>query len=129
MIIELEKEILSAEGNKIQLLKAESISSIDSVVLIIGVFHGDEPEGEFLINNLIKDIKETPEIIENKKVLFIPCLNPDGKNKNTRGNSNGIDLNRNFPTQNRRQCDQKGEFNCGENPASEIETKFIMEIL
>ena len=32
--------------------------------------------------------------------LFIPCLNPDGMSKNTRTNSNGVDLNRNFPTKN-----------------------------
>ena len=68
-------------------------------------------------------------------ILFIPCLNPDGKQQNTRVNSNKVDLNRNFPTKNRNEwkknfeSDEKDEFYPGEKPASEIETKFIIDIL
>ena len=58
-------------------------------VLIIGVFHGDEPQGEILINNYLKHNPET-------ELLFVPRLNSE----KTRVNRNGVDLNRNFPTNN-----------------------------
>ncbi len=93
-------------------------------VLIIGVFHGDEPEGEFLINKLMLEKLET-----NNTILFIPCLNPDGKNSKTRTNANGVDLNRNFPTKNWELSAEKDFYYSGNVPASEIETKFVIEIM
>ncbi len=130
MIIQTEKEILSPQNNKIQLLKAENCAEkTGATILLIGVFHGDEPEGETLIGNLIQDIEQTPGLIGNNRVLIIPCLNPDGKLENIRGNFNGIDLNRNFPTQNRPGCNEEGRFNCGKEPASEVETRFIIDII
>ncbi|HSA06765.1 MAG TPA: M14 family murein peptide amidase A [Candidatus Gastranaerophilales bacterium] len=130
MIIKQEKEILSPKNNKIQLFKTESsFAEPHSTVLFIGVFHGDEPDGEFLINNLITDIEKNPDLTGNNRILFIPCLNPDGKQEKTRENSNGVDLNRNFPTKNRIESDEKNEFYPGKTAASEIETRFIMEIV
>lgn len=89
--------------------------------LIIGVVHGDEPQGQDLIE------KYTNEF-EKENVLFIPCLNPDGKLKNTRTNSNGVDINRNFPTKNWKLTEEKEYFG-GERPSSEIETQFIIKIV
>ncbi len=90
-------------------------------ILVIGVFHGDEPQGEFLINEYIKRNSAT-------RLLFIPCLNPDGKALNSRTNSQGVDLNRNFPTKNW-ELTEKNEFFGGDNPASEIETRFLTEVI
>lgn len=89
--------------------------------LIIGVFHGDEPQGKFLIEKYLENNSESP-------LYFIPCLNPDGMAVKKRTNASGVDLNRNFPTNNW-QYSAKDEFFGGESPASEIETKFVMEIL
>ena len=61
-------------------------------------------------------------------ILFIPCLNPDGLQKGTRTNANGVDLNRNFPTQNW-ELTEKNEFFGGETPASEIETRFVVDVI
>ena len=61
-------------------------------------------------------------------LLFIPCLNPDGMQFGKRTNANDIDLNRNYPTKNW-QLTEKNEFFGGESPASEIETKFMVEVL
>ena len=99
--------------------------------LIIGVFHGDEPQGKFLIEEYLKS---TPQI-DNK--IFIPCLNPDGMTKNTRTNASGVDLNRNFPTKNwglnqgeNATCDDcTTNYYGGRTPASEIETKFVVNII
>lgn len=110
------KETLSKNNNKIQLLGNDESKNI----LVIGVFHGDEPQGEYLINKYLKENKSN--------ILFIPCLNPDGKDLNTRQNANNVDLNRNFPTKNWIKADDPHYFG-GNKPASEIETKFIIEIL
>lgn len=100
-------------------------------ILIIGVFHGDEPQGKFLIENYIYG-KGRGEAVQNNnfknKLLFIPCLNPDGLALKTRQNANKVDLNRNFPTSNW-QISDNPEYFGGENSSSEIETRFLIEIL
>jgi len=117
------KTVYTKENNKISLLATEN-ENYDKKILIAGVFHGEEPQGEYLINRYIKtDISD----IKNK-LYFIPCLNPDGRNKNQRQNANGVDLNRNFPTQNWRTTTRKEYFG-GNKPESETETKFMTEIL
>lgn len=114
-ILKSEKTV---SGNEIQLIGAKvGIRP----VLVIGVFHGDEPQGKFLIEEYLK---KNPE----SKLLFIPCLNPDGMKLKTRTNANGVDLNRNFPTQNWEFTTQD-EFFGGKTPASEMETRFVMEII
>ncbi|MBQ2644479.1 murein peptide amidase A [bacterium] len=122
-MIETIKSIKSKNGNYIELYELLP-NKAAKTVLFIGVFHGDEPQGEFLIR---KFIEENNSEIKNK-LLLIPCLNPDGKILNTRQNANGIDLNRNFPTKNYIVTSDK-HYNGGQNPASEIETKFIISVL
>ena len=90
-------------------------------VLVIGVFHGDEPQGKFLVQKYVEQSSET-------NLLFIPCLNKFGFEKKIRTNKNGVDLNRNFPTKNW-ELTEKNEFYGGENPASEDETKFIIDVV
>lgn len=107
---------ISKNGQKIELLGNENHKK----TLVIGVFHGDEPQGQFLIDNYLKK-NDSP-------LLFIPCLNPDGMALKVRTNSNGVDLNRNFPTKNWELTEQN-EFFGGAEPASEIETKFIVNII
>jgi len=88
-------------------------------VLIIGCFHGDEPQGEYLIERYLDKKPDT-------NIVFIPCLNKYGTKNGIRTNENGVDLNRNFPTQNWKKT-ERNEFFGGEEPASEIETRFVME--
>lgn len=90
-------------------------------VLVIGVIHGDEPQGEFLIEEYIHNNRNT-------RLAFIPELNPDGRKLGTRVNANGVDLNRNFPTKNWVKS-EKNEFFGGETPASEIETRFLIQAI
>lgn len=134
MIVQLTKEILSLKANKIQLFTAESCLSssqniVPKIILFIGVFHGDEPEGEYLITNLMNEINKKPDLIGNNKILFIPVFNPDGKALNTRGNSNGVDLNRNFPTKNWILSVEKDIYFSGPAPSSELETEFLIHII
>lgn len=112
-------------GNEIEL-----IGDKNAKALIIGGFHGDEPQGEFLINEYLK--KHSPE-----NLLFIPCLNPDGMQMNKRTNSNGVDLNRNFPTKNwgknegeNATCnDENSDYYGGKSSGSEIETQFLIDTI
>ena len=106
----------SAQGNEIVLKGCEFAKNI----LVIGVFHGDEPQGKFLIENYLKNNESS--------LLFIPCLNPDGMAAGVRTNSNGVDLNRNFPTKNW-ELTERNEFFGGEKPASEIETQFVVSVI
>lgn len=89
-------------------------------VLVVGVVHGDEPQGEELINRYLAD--------NCSGMLFIPSLNPDGKQLGKRTNANGVDINRNFPTKNWKLT-EKDNYYGGNTPASEIETQFLIDII
>ena len=90
-------------------------------VFIIGVFHGDEPQGKCLIEKYL-------DTVVNTKLLFVPCLNEFGFENNVRTNINGVDLNRNFPTKNW-ELTAKNEYYGGPSPASEEETRFIIDLV
>ncbi len=111
------KSTKTKKGHEICLTGNENHSN----TLVIGVFHGDEPQGKFLIEEYIK---QNPQ----SSLLFIPCLNPDGLQLNQRTNSNGVDLNRNFPTKNW-VLGEKDQFFGGQEPASEIETQFLIDTI
>lgn len=106
------------QGNFVALL---GLSNEKHQVLVIGVIHGDEPQGEYLIKRYMSDTQK-------EGVLFIPCLNPDGMALGTRTNSNGVDLNRNFPTKNWELTERDNYFG-GETPASEVETRFLINVI
>lgn len=97
----------------------ELLGNINSSVFVIGCFHGDEPQGKYLIEKYLEDNPHT-------NIMFVPCLNKYGFEHNIRTNKNGVDINRNFPTKNW-ILSEKNEFFGGNSPASEEETKFIID--
>ena len=122
-------------NNLIKLISLSDDISFDSVSLVVGVVHGDEPQGKYLIDKYIEHCKTNN--IKPQNLLFIPCLNPDGMQKNTRTNLNGVDINRNFSTKNwgknegeNATCDDSStQYYGGEFPSSEIETKFLTDVI
>lgn len=64
-------------------------------LLVMAGIHGEEPETTFLLSRVLRAFEEPFETI-----AFVLCANPDGVALGTRGNANGVDLNRNFKTQN-----------------------------
>ena len=104
----------------IELIKQENNNS-DKKILIIGVFHGDEPQGEYFINSYLEKSKNNGK----NSIYFIPKLNPSGVRKN----SNGVDLNRNFPTKNWELGEKSSDYFGGVEANSEMETKFLVDLI
>lgn len=103
-----------------ELIKLEK-EFFNKKILIIGVFHGDEPQGEYFINSYL----EKSPISGKNSLYFIPKLNPSGVRKNT----NEVDLNRNFPTKNWELGEKNSNYFGGEKPASEKETKYLVDLI
>ncbi len=67
--------------------------------LFICTQHGNEPAGREACLQLLRDLAftEDPKLVRQLRemtMLFIPTANPDGRAANTRGNSDGVDVNR-----------------------------------
>lgn len=121
----------SVEGRSIHLhlFNADTTSKIDT--LFIGVFHGDEGIAGDLLNKFIEHLQTSKGLIKTLEKPFgiIPVLNPDGLAKNQRMNANLVDLNRNYPTENWIEENKDTIYYSGKSPASEPETKLIIELL
>lgn len=124
--MEVLKKIYTQNNREIKLIAhaGQKAPEGSKTILLIGVVHGDEPQGKFLIENYLESARNP----EKNKLLFIPCLNPDGYAQKTRTNASGVDLNRNFSTKNWEKTEQN-EFFGGEAPSSEIETRFVEQII
>jgi len=72
----------------------------------IANMHGDEVVGREMTVYLIELLctqyginDRITKLVDETDIFIIPTMNPDGFERRTRGNANGIDLNRNFPDQ------------------------------
>lgn len=87
-------------------IQAYTFGQGESQYLIIAGIHGGyEGNTIDLANELIKYLSQHPEAVSSGATLYIiPDMNPDaaarGRNPDARVNANGVDLNRNFPTDN-----------------------------
>ncbi len=125
----------TAHNSYIQLFASQpSLQFQTKPILIVGGVHGDEPEGVWLCEKLLQHLK----VLSQKRHtngdtaqpwIMVPCLNPDGLQKNERVNGNGVDLNRNFPSQDWSPDHTQPRYYPGKNPGSEVETQAIIELL
>ena len=115
----------SVEGRPIEAYRRGTPGG--TVVLVVGVIHGDEVAGLAIVNHLM-----TLAIPAGIDLWLVPSMNPDGAVHVTHTNANGVDLNRNFPYQWRKIFQLGNEEYSGPTRASEPETKamvnFIREI-
>lgn len=124
------RKIVSPKGHEIAFYE-RLIDEKLPAVFFLGVFHGDEIEGEYAINEFMRELADNPEIDCAYNLYFLPCLNPDGKELKTRFNANKVDLNRNYPTKNfmpETKTLSYDKVKCG-TPASEVETRFMIELV
>jgi len=93
-------------------------------VLIVGSLFGNEPESLELLDAASMLSREYPPP-EPITLLFVRTLNPDGVAEHVHTNSNGVDLNRNFPS---RYFTTVPNRLTGPQPASEVETQYMLRI-
>jgi hypothetical protein len=68
-------------------------------VLFVGNTHGDEKATKYLLDSWVQELDVHAERIPaGKQITIVPSVSPDGFALNSRRNARGVDLNRNFPT-------------------------------
>ena len=96
-------------------------------VLLLGGVHGDEIEGVVCARGLLAAFLQNYPY--KMQITLIPEVNPEGVLNKTRGNSNGVDLNRNLPTQDWSPEVKTPRYHPGPSPLSEVENKTLVEEL
>jgi protein MpaA len=106
-------------------------------LLLLAGQHGEEPDCTVILSRALRAL---PQAAEN--VATVLALNPDGLSRGTRGNANGVDLNRNFPTANwsteptsyrwnhdAEPPDDRIFLSTGSAPSSEPETQALIDLV
>jgi protein MpaA len=113
---------MSVEGRPITAVRRGDPSG--RRVLIFGVIHGDEQAGL----QIVALLRQLP-VPAGVDLYLVDSMNPDGVANNTRGNANGVDLNRNFPY-NWGPIGSQGDWQwAGPTAASEPETRAVVELI
>lgn len=113
----------SVEGREIEY---SVHGSGDLTVLLIASIHGDEECGTPLLERLHAELARGAEadLLVDRRLVIVPRVNPDGLLANRRNNSNHVDLNRNFPSQN-----FQGKRRYGSVPLSQPESRAVFDLL
>jgi protein MpaA len=102
--------------------------------LVFSGIHGEEPETTYALSRALRQLVDPPE-----HCAVVLAANPDGLIRGTRGNANGVDLNRNFPSKDwragpvthRSTIEDKSDvlLTTGDRPASEPEVQALLALI
>lgn len=95
-------------------MEARTFASGAPRVYVVGGIHGNEPEGQGVVAELERRLRARQV---RATVRILRDMNPDGSALGRRGNTSGVDLNRNWPASNFRAAARWGPA-----PLSEPET-------
>jgi len=115
----------SVEGSQITAFRSE-VKGDKYIYLLAGV-HGDEVEGVYVLNSLFDHLKRQEDL--EIPIIIIPILNIDGYRSGTRVNSNGVDLNRNCPSQSWSSETSEEKYFPGRSAGSEPENQFLFKLM
>jgi predicted deacylase len=90
-------------------------------VLLVAAMHGNEGAPRQILTALRR-----ARVIHGVDLWLVPTYNPDGFAAHHRRNAHGVDLNRNYPYH---WVDLDGNYESGPHPASEPETRAMMQLL
>ncbi len=112
----------SVEGRRIRAFHlGQPASKRRETVVLISTMHGNESA----TGQILRALRDAPQIY-GVDLWVVPTYNPDGEARGTRRNARGVDLNRNYPNN---WVDLDGNYESGAGPASEPETRAMMNFL
>lgn len=118
----------SVQRRPIVAWEIEGSSAPAGRLLLLGRVHGDEPQGQWLLERLIRQwTRRHPA--PSFSITAVPCVNPDGALLSQRVNARGVDLNRNMPTADWSVDAPRLGNHPGAEPGSEPETRAILDLL
>ena len=102
------------------------LGEVGTRILVIAGLNGEDRTAVRWLELLADEMKQRTDLVENNEIVFYRAGNPDGLVRNTRNNSRGVPLNRNFPSRRYRPNFDVPQFAV---PAGEVETRVMLDTL